>query len=261
MEILGGHWKRLFTDETVGSRGNDERMVFVYDSRKVSFQGLASELVLPPIDDGSGVEQPTTQLSRTPFMVGFKAGWSSFILTTVHIIWGEDVAESKRRVEEISSLAKFLKERTEDPTTWSRNIIMLGDFNIFGVEDATFKAITDQGFHVPEKLLEFRSNAKKTRHYDQIAFMERPGHVELTGNAGVFDFYQSVFKDTEQDKKTYMKHMPEFETKADGEPRSEQSKKNYYQTYWRTHQMSDHLPMWMELKIDFSDEYLTNKLQ
>lgn len=25
---------------------------------------------------------------------------------------------------------------------------------------------------------------------------------------------------------------------------------------WRTHQMSDHLPMWVELHIDFTPEYL-----
>ena len=25
---------------------------------------------------------------------------------------------------------------------------------------------------------------------------------------------------------------------------------------WRTFQMSDHLPLWVELKIDFSDQYL-----
>jgi hypothetical protein len=257
---LGDHWKRIFTDETVGSKGNDERMVFVYDSRKVSFEGLASELVLPPVKDENGVEQPVTQLARTPFMVGFKSNWSSFILTTVHIIWGASEAEPERRVREIQVLSDFLKERTEDEDTWSRNIILLGDFNIFGTDDETFQALTSTGFQVPEPLLEFRSNAKKTRHYDQIAFIERPGHVELTGKAGVFDYYQSVFKDTEEDKQTYMEYMTEFETKADGTPRSEKSKKNYYQTYWRTHQMSDHLPMWMELKIDFSDEYLQGKL-
>jgi hypothetical protein len=31
-------------------------------------------------------------------------------------------------------------------------------------------------------------------------------------------------------------------------------------TYWRTFQMSDHLPMWVELKIDYSDDYLARKL-
>ena len=26
---------------------------------------------------------------------------------------------------------------------------------------------------------------------------------------------------------------------------------------WRTYQMSDHLPMWIEVRVDFSDDYLT----
>ena len=30
-----------------------------------------------------------------------------------------------------------------------------------------------------------------------------------------------------------------------------------YYTEWCTFQMSDHLPLWVELKIDFSNEYLT----
>ncbi len=32
----------------------------------------------------------------------------------------------------------------------------------------------------------------------------------------------------------------------------------FYVSYsrWRTHQMSDHLPMWVELHVDFSEEYL-----
>ena len=34
----------------------------------------------------------------------------------------------------------------------------------------------------------------------------------------------------------------------------------YYTTYWRTYQMSDHLPMWVELKIDYSDQFLQDKL-
>ena len=34
------------------------------------------------------------------------------------------------------------------------------------------------------------------------------------------------------------------------------TEKEYFTGVWRTHQMSDHLPLWVELKIDFSDQYL-----
>ena len=259
-QILGSNWQKIFTDETVGDKGNDERMAFLYNSRKLSFEGLASELVLPGIKDENGNVKPVTQLARTPYMVGFRAGWVKFILATVHILWDVNKANPQQRVREIREFAEFLKLRTSDDSTWSKNIILLGDFNIFGIGDETFQQIIKAGFNIPKSLLEFRSNAKKTRHYDQIALIERPHHIELTGNTGVFDYYEVLFRDNPEDKEIYMEYMTEYEIKKDGKPRSEKSKKNYYQTYWRTHQMSDHLPMWVELKIDFSDDYLKNKL-
>jgi hypothetical protein len=233
-------------------------MAFVYDSRKVSFGGIAGELVLPSIKDASGTMHPVTQLARTPFMVGFRSGWTKFILTTVHILWGENQAESPERVQEIHQVAEFLKQRTQDRTAWTRNLILLGDFNIFGTDDLTFQQLHNAGFTIPEELLTFRSNAKQTRHYDQIAFRVRPGSLTMTGKAGAFNFFDFVYR--LDDKEIYLPYMTNYEITTKGEPRSEQSKKNYYQTYWRTHQMSDHLPLWVELKIDYSDRYLEDKL-
>ena len=77
----------------------------------------------------------------------------------------------------------------------------------------------------------------------------------------MFNYYETIFCDTPEDKAIYMKHMPDYEKTTEGKPRTEKSKVTYYQTYWRTHQMSDHLPMWVELKIDYSDEYLRSKLK
>lgn len=259
MKVLGDNWKYICTDATEGRQGNDERMAFVYDSRKVSFGGIAGELVLPPIKDASGDYRPVTQLWRTPFMVGFRSCWTKFILTTVHILWGENERNSPERVAEIHQITEFLKKRTKDKTAWTQNIILLGDFNIFGTQDKTFQQLTNAGFVVPDELLEFRSNATQTRHYDQIAFQVRPGSLTMTGKAGVFNFFDVVFK--EDDKDTYIPYMENYETTTEGTPRTERSKKTYYKTYWRTHQMSDHLPMWVELKIDYSEEYLANKLK
>ena len=71
----------------------------------------------------------------------------------------------------------------------------------------------------------------------------------MTGNAGVFDFYKIVYQATEEDEENYRSHMPSaYETKKNGEPRTERGKTIYYRSYWRTHQMSDHLPMWVEIK-------------
>lgn len=263
MEVLGSHWKYIVTDSAGKGAGNFERMTFLYDSRKVVFGGLAGEIVLPPDSkDSDGNYVPVTQFWRTPMMVGFKSGWTDFILTTVHILWDQSKADPPNRVREVHDVTQFLKGRSEDPTAWSRNIILLGDFNIFGTDDETFRQITDAGFEVPEQLLEFRSNASKNRHYDQIAFRTRPGSLDLTGKAGVFDYYDFVFRNTDEDREIYRPYMgDEYDTTSKGKARSDSGKKTYYSTYWRTHQMSDHLPMWVELRIDYSDEYLKNKLE
>jgi hypothetical protein len=49
MDILGRDWDFIATDETDPALGgNGERMTFVYDTRKVRFQNIAGEIVLPP---------------------------------------------------------------------------------------------------------------------------------------------------------------------------------------------------------------------
>jgi endonuclease/exonuclease/phosphatase family metal-dependent hydrolase len=256
MDALGGYWDYIVTDTTAGDRGNDERMAFLYDTRKVRFGGLAGEVVLPPQEEEGGM-RPVTQFWRTPFSVGFKSGWTDFILTTVHILWGSSRSDPDERVREIREVAQFMRRRAEDETSWSQNTILLGDFNIFGTDDETFQQLVEAGFEVPDPLLEFRSNASKTRHYDQIAFYPRPGSLDFTGRAGVFDFFDVVYR--EEDEALYVDAMGEaYTTTSRGEPR--QTPSRYYQTYWRTQQMSDHLPMWVELKIDYSDAYLTRQL-
>ena len=247
--ILGGYWKYLVTDVTEGAPGNEERMAFLFDSRKVRLGGLAGELVLPPLElkdaNNKTFYQPVTQLARTPFICGFKAGWSRFILATVHILYGEDTANNPRRVEEIRQVAQFLKARTEDETAWSRNLILLGDFNIFDPGDETMTAILEASFVIPDEIKSRPSNALQTKHYDQIAFRVQKDRLDTTGQAGVFNFYETVFR--AEDEQVYIPYMGEaYNTTSAG--KSRQNKSSYYKTYWRTYQMSDHLPMWVELK-------------
>lgn len=60
--------------------------------------------------------------------------------------------------------------------------------------------------------------------------------------ANVFDFFEHVF--TLDDEAVY---------RADSGNGLQTSTR--YST-WRTYKMSDHLPMWIELRTDFSKEYL-----
>ena len=250
LDLLGPNWSYIATDTTEGDSGNDERLVFLYDTRKVQLGGVVSEVVLPPLKDDDGETIQPRQFSRTPYLVAFRAGWARFMLANVHIDWGVSKAEPQRRIDEIANLAQFMRARTEDPFSWSRNVILLGDFNIWDKDDKTMKALTHEGFEIPQALIEQPegSNAKRNRDYDQIAFHVNHDRLGTTGKAGIFNYYDVVF--TEEDLDNLYSPI----SKTDGTPPDNEA--SYYRIHWRTHQMSDHLPMWCELHIDYSQRYL-----
>lgn len=122
------------------------------------------------------------------------------------------------------------------------------------------KACSTAGFVVPKRLQELPSNAPKTKHYDQIAFIapELRDNLELS-EAGVFGYYRHVYRD--EDEALYAEEMGESYLKTkDGKERDERARTRYYRD-WRTHQMSDHLPMWIELKTDFGEEFLKARVE
>jgi endonuclease/exonuclease/phosphatase family metal-dependent hydrolase len=238
MRILGGQWEYLLTDVTKGTSGNLERMAFIYDTRKVRFGGLTGEIVLPSVNKGT----PAQQFARTLFMVGFRTGWFKFTICTTHIYYGEGVKDDPRRIEEIKQLAEFLADAVQEKYAWAKNMILLGDFNIFDTKDETFKVLTKPGFDVHPNML--GSNVGQSKHFDQIAFIAPDLKDKLADcNSGVFNYYNYVYR--EDQEKEYAPDVPK--TKA-GKPGKYKD--------WRTYQMSDHLPMWIELRIDFSREYL-----
>ncbi|HEX8707917.1 MAG TPA: endonuclease/exonuclease/phosphatase family protein [Pyrinomonadaceae bacterium] len=259
MKYLGGWWKFLLTDVTEGQQGKRERMAFIYDSSKISFGGLASEIVIPPSKKKGMALNPARQLARTPFMVGFRAGWFKFTICTTHILYGKAVAESPEREEEIRVLAKFLADRAGERYAWSKNMILLGDFNIFDTKDKTFQALTGAGFIVPKQIMDKRTNVKGDKHFDQIAFIapDLQDQLELC-SAGIFDYFQYVY--LEEDEETYKEAMGrEYLEDKNRKKRDAKGRTRYYKD-WRTFQMSDHLPLWVELKIDFGEEYLKKKV-
>jgi endonuclease/exonuclease/phosphatase family metal-dependent hydrolase len=250
--LLGSWWKYIVTDVTEGASGNGERMAFLFDTRKVTFGGLAGEIVLPP----QKVDSEVLQFARTPFVCGFKAGWAKVDLCTVHIYYGKGVPIDNRRLEEIQKFAAFMAKRAkstakgkEDGKSTAKpqepnTTILLGDFNIFNMADETLKAITDAGFKIPKTLLDRSkgSNLGKDKFYDQIAIWRGKRFAE-TPRGGVFDFYEAVFREAD---------APEYEpliqlTKSGSKPRYKE---------WKTYQMSDHLVLWSAFQVDYAREYL-----
>jgi hypothetical protein len=254
MRILGLNWEYVVSDITEGKAGNGERMAFIYDKRKVRFTHMAGELVLPDKKGGK-----VLQFARTPYIVSFQSGWFKFNITTAHAYYGKGKPGMKRRVNEIREAALFLKGRAareaktmqqkkELVSRWDNySYVLLGDFNIINREDETYKALTrGTNFFIHDGVLKHNlegTNVKKDMYYDQIAFLKKDDFLEMGQGAGVFDFYNYIF--TEDDFSHYKSKMQTKGTKT-------------LKTYkdWRTYQMSDHLLMWVEMKIDFSRKYL-----
>lgn len=278
MYVMGDQWDYIMTDVTEGRSGNGERMAYIYDTNRVSFEKIAGEIVLTKTQ----LIGDEKQFARTPFLVGFQSGWFKFKLCTVHIYFGSDSgAKLKQRIEEIDSIAANIKKRAK---RYNENLILLGDFNIYSPEHKTMKALKKYGFKIPKGIEDNPSNMYQTKHYDQIAFMEKKGeviHGKKPNSAGAYNYYNRVFstrqfKDYQEvvitnlkDKIEEQKAKKAKETTAEKKQKrqksiddfkailaSETKQKDYYKKEWRTFQLSDHLPMWTELKINFSLSYL-----
>lgn len=272
MWYLGPSWDYIATD--VADRaagGNDERMTFIYDKRKVLFQNIAGEIVLPPnkliskttFETEDGKKIAGKQFRRTPFIVSFQSGWFKFDLCTVHIYYGKDSgAGMMERIGEIKGISKYLYNRgIKRLNEYNRSLILLGDFNIRSPDHKTMDALLKSGFKVPEKLQQ-PTNVKNTMYYDQMAFIadeEVMNHIEkdtsnqLYDNAGVFRVINSVFRP--RDFEFYKTELLKSSNAKDKNTEVEQKK--YYKE-WRTYQMSDHNLLWVRLKINNSLEYLNN---
>lgn len=128
METLGDDWGLILSDVTRGARGNDERLGFLFDRRTVQPSGLVGELVVPAEElrrIGEGALR--RQFARTSHAVAFRCGGETFILVTLHVLWGSSAAE---RTPELRAIAEWLDEWAREVNAWGHNLIALGDFNI-----------------------------------------------------------------------------------------------------------------------------------
>lgn len=235
MRILGNHYDYIATDVTEGAAGNGERMVFVYDRRKVSFRNIAGEIVLP------NGKEAVTQFARTPFVVSFQCGWLKFDLCTAHLYYGDEAGPGKKkRVEEIRKLGKFMMKRAKKSST---NTFILGDFNVVGPQDETWTALQESGFTMPDAIRDVRTNIDEEKYYDRIAFSSVREEVKFTEtqSGGTFRFFDHVFRDGDADHYAGLR-----KNKADAFRK------------WSTWQMSDHLPLWVQIETDFADKYLNS---
>ncbi|MEE8422727.1 MAG: endonuclease/exonuclease/phosphatase family protein [Dehalococcoidia bacterium] len=237
LTLLGKHWGMIITDVTGGAAGNQERLAFLFDRRRVNPSGLACELVVP-----TDAKKPITlaaferQFARTPYAVSFTADRSSFILVTLHVLWGDDPED---REPELASIAEWLDEWAQYQHAFEDNLIVLGDFNIDRKQSANgelnplYRAFTSTGLMPPDDL----NSAPRTifgsgtnKYYDQIAW--------FTGGEGgeprlSLDYNAGGYVDFLGAKSAY----DEIEAPDEMTARS---------FSWR---VSDHFPLWTEFNL------------
>jgi len=257
MEILGEHWGFLLTDVTLGKSGNDERGAFVYDRRKVHFEGFAGQVVLPPeLKIGKKKLQLRQQLARTPLVAGFRAADFRFTVCSAHIYYGKKLPNEKRRVDEIEALATILAERVRSESAWAPTTVLLGDFNIFELKDETAARLRSAGFYLPPQVASLEAGETRKK-YDQIALLS-PRYEKQTealakkARGGVVRFFEKLFIDDAERSEwaLYKSYFPDRRATT-----SEAAGRKYFRA-WRTYQLSDHRPRWIELKSDFGVERL-----
>jgi endonuclease/exonuclease/phosphatase family metal-dependent hydrolase len=221
LKALGDNWAFLITDVTRGRPGNDERMAFLFDTRRVKPSGLACELVVPPEWLAEVHEDALTeQFARTPYAASFRSEHQTFILITLHVLYGKTPAD---RIPELKAIARWMGSWAEREEEWRHNLIVLGDFNIDRAGDPAYEAFTSTGLFVDESFHDLPRTifgAGKSKHYDQIAwFLSGTKHLltlDFRGG-GNFDFVGVVLTDLEKRDLS-----------------------------WR---ISDHYPLWAEFRL------------
>ena len=258
--LLGPNWDFFINDSSKVGRGNNERMAYLYNTNKVQFRNLIGELMFDQRDLTG--DEP---VSRAPFFASFQAGWFKFTLCGAHIA-SKDEAGRPSRAEEIKLITEELADRAK---VEDQVYIFLGDMNTDDREHPAYKAIEENGFSVPKFP---PTNSTGEKYFDLIAFAG-PENISNRLAHGAINYYNSVFTDTEKDDYEPLSKVMK------GRPSSENS--NYWKFHrdsytaikngdlgegyadwdseyssWRTNEMSDHLPVWIELLTDYSDSYL-----
>ena len=228
LKWLGPDWGLILTDVVEGAAGNSERLAFVFDTRKVQLSGLACELVVPKEQlHEIASDALERQFARTPYAVSFRSGSRTFILVTLHVIYGEEAAD---RLPELEAIAQWLADWARDVHAWDHNLIALGDFNIDRAGDENYQAFTSTGLEVPfalhgvlRTIFADPQTPNLEKFYDQIAWFAGRGGVPALSlgyeRGGGFDFTRVALKSRNL-------------TRA--------------QLSWH---ISDHYPLWVEFSV------------
>lgn len=227
LKFLGEDWGFLMTDVTLGDKGNNERLAFIFNRSRCKPSGLAAELVVPPerlerLDEDALREQ----FCRTPYAVSFVRGRSTFILVTLHILFGEAGVD---RLPELREIADIFKSWAKNANRWHHNLLCLGDFNIDRKGSPLFDAFTRSGLtipavleNLPRTIFDTSAEGNSDKFYDQIAWFTSGDKALMNldlRSGGSFDFQNHVYTEKNLSKSS------------------------------KSFRVSDHFPLWVEFAL------------
>ena len=230
VSFMGPRYRMLFSDAS----GNNERMAFVYDTRKLSLLEEVGEIAFPVAQLKAiklpGVAESFAGFDRTPYITAFKTANTSFGFVNVHLFYGsEGGADIRRRSLETFAVAKWAAARRRSKYALATHVFAMGDFNMpkNAAGDPVFDALTRLGLELPAHSSEVGSNLTADKHYDQIAYFPGASKQLIDGPTGIFDLDGALFPSLW----------------ANGANRA-----NFF-AYLRYY-LSDHRLRWMQLRAD-----------
>lgn len=223
MKILGPDWGFILTETNRGRAGNDERMAFVFDVRRVKPSGLAGELSLP-----QQVADSTAEFARHPYAVSFRCGTDTLVLVALHVQFGQP----KDRLPELIGIAEWMRDWAKTESDWGQNLVVLGDMNIDRKDDPLYEAFVSTGLSPPPELDNVPRtifSRRKKGFYDQIAWFHEQDEQKsadhrpylslvYSGRAGYVDWPDHVLQSWDLSRQDLS---------------------------WR---ISDHYPLWVEFR-------------
>ena len=258
MRLLGSDWEYLVSDITSGKKGNSERSAYLYNKKRVRLSGLAGELVLW---DEITADSKVKQLKRTPYLTGFRAGWKSFAMLSVHLQPNDDKKSVAFRKEEARLLLKALKRKIKEH--WTSRVVIAGDFNFYHSKDGpTVELFNKAGFREIDSLKDQDTNVSGSEVFDRM-FVNRGDYFRIAKrpdgmeSGGVFNPFTEVYRDGEE-----VEYMEDIIAAYGGKKdlrNNPTALRKQFQFFWKRNQISDHLPIWFELSIDDSVSFLESK--
>jgi len=291
MRLLGPDWDYFVSDVSTHEGGNHERKALVFNRNRVRFRKVVGEVVLRSDALATG-RQP----ARSPFFAAFEAGWFRFTVCSAHIVEGlsdadhaamagDGLSKAARdraaRAAEIRAITTELLARARDE---DEVFFFVGDMNIEQRDDEIHAALHGSGMEVPDF---GPTNLSGTKYFDHIAFTVHGKAERKTRpiRSGTFDWRAAVFGpappalqpapgpygfdpglmpvpvdppgiERVDDATNIARYEPLIQGHRQRQGRAPYT--NFQGDYQAktTYEMSDHLPIWVEAEVDYSDDYL-----